>query len=102
MTNRHDGYVPEDKFRIAVIPLDTLTQSLLTVGSRERSADLWSSGRNWELLDRPGASVTLRCSIDCSDLLEGNCSECREILLAWKSVQLSVKTVVNCDWSATV
>jgi hypothetical protein len=85
MTNRHGGYIPEHKFRIAVVPLDTLTQSLLTVESSERSADLWSSDRNWELLDRPGASFTLRCSIGFSDLLEGNCNDCREILLASRS-----------------
>jgi len=30
-----------------------------------------------------GASVILRCSLGCSDLREGNCNECWEILLAW-------------------
>jgi hypothetical protein len=60
--------------------------------SRRLHPDLWSSDRNWELFDRPGASVTLRCSIGCSDLLEENSNDCREILPAWKSVQPSVKT----------
>jgi hypothetical protein len=49
MTNRRGGNITEDKFLNAVILLDTLTQSLLTVESSERSAALWISDRNWEL-----------------------------------------------------
>jgi len=49
MTNRRGDNITEDKFLIAVILLDTLIQSLLTVESSERSAALWISDRNWEL-----------------------------------------------------
>jgi hypothetical protein len=49
MTKRHGGYITEDKFRIAVIFLYTLTQSLLTAECSECGAAFWSSDRNWEL-----------------------------------------------------
>jgi len=75
-TNRHGGYIPEDKFPIAVIPLDALTQSLLTVESSENSADLWSRDRNWELLI--GLEQVSPCAVPYS------------VVMCWKETAITV------------